>query len=267
MENNEKPVENIYNEIKALSNDYDSGSTAIAIKAVEILFKAMTYKEIISKYRRVAEVAAFLVSAKPAMAALKNLVNYSLDRINNRGNLSYAQLKKNIINKANESGRLCLENITHIVEKEGSDVFITCSYSSTVIKFFDYWKARGNKFRVVAIESKWKERDFSKYLCKKCKESDIECSIAGINAMDDYIKDGACSIIGADSIIPGEGVINGIPSLRLAKKTHGKIPFYVLGESFKIIDGMNIDEGFDFVPLNYISEIITDDLFYKDSLS
>jgi translation initiation factor 2B subunit (eIF-2B alpha/beta/delta family) len=63
---------------------------------------------------------------------------------------------------------------------------------------------------------------------------------------------------GADAVLCNGKVINGVPSALLAQNCLGSIPFIVVAESIKYVDEVRIEDGYDTIEQNLISEIITD---------
>ena len=90
-----------------------------------------------------------------------------------------------------------------------------------------------------------------------CVKENINYEIINFDKLINYFNSDTISIIGADRILDDNSVINGIPSLELAKQCNSKIPFYVMAESFKKDNNLIIEEGFDLIPNHLIAEIIS----------
>ncbi|MBM2815513.1 MAG: hypothetical protein HW421_2275 [Ignavibacteria bacterium] len=71
----------------------------------------------------------------------------------------------------------------------------------------------------------------------------------------------SCILTGADKILLDGSVVNGFPSLEVAKLNQKKIPFYVIGESFKYSSSQSIEDGFDIIPAEFITKIFSDEIF------
>jgi len=162
-----------------------------------------------------------------------------------------------------------IENFEGFLEKtmqKSSINIITASYSSTVAKILPTMSKK-TRLHVFALESKWRQMDYSAYVVQKCNELSIEASWVGINALFESDISIDFAIIGADRIVENQGVVNGTPSLSLAEFANVKgIPFFVVGESFKKCEEMIAEDGFEFIPNYLIQKIFTDDVFWGKCL-
>ena len=65
------------------------------------------------------------------------------------------------------------------------------------------------------------------------------------------------AIIGADAV-SGNSVLNGVPSLGLARAVDGHLPLYVVCESVKFVPQAQLAPGYDRVPMDLVCRAITE---------
>jgi len=252
----------IISAINSLRNDYENGSTTIAKNAIDIFTNVVnSYSYDIDKIRVIAN---NIISTKPDMAALRNIILLCLDK------LEYMQKPYNFDNEAKDIKFLMDTNTNNVINNAINIIIkllptelsiITTSYSSTVIKLFIELKKRDHSIRVYALESIWKERSYADFIINSCKQEGIESYHIKKDELVSNINHFDFAVIGADSFFDDGSVINGIQSLFLAENCYGKIRFFVLAESFKnsttpISTINNIADGFDFIPERLITEVI-----------
>ncbi len=249
--------------IDAIRNDFDNGSSTIAKNAIDVFAMAVSVYE---DKDQIIETGKLLLKAKPAMAALQNIVNMCIERINDMEHPnSFSEEAKELKTYMDNATTKVVDKAIEYMNKSKKNKskydtvrIITASYSSTVIELFKELYKRSIPVRIYAMESKWHGRDYAESIIKSCKEIGIECNYITQNEAIENINNLDFAISGADSFQNDGSVVNGIPSLYLAKISKDKIPYLVLAESYKKADKVIIEDGFELVPSKYISEIITD---------
>ena len=260
--------------------DKKSGGRQLAIKALNLL------KSIIQTYYGnsiedfIEDLNYFgkkIIKARPNIASIQNLVGMILFEVNSQRYESLNSLKGSVISRINEINsnyELNLQSIfgyTLDMIKDSKNM-ITCSYSSTISKILIKSKQNGIDFVIMIAESKSIDSSISygKQMVQELKPFEIALEIFPDNAIRDYIKRTDLVIVGADSILADGSVINGAPTLKvaLASKENG-IPFYTVCDSTKFnissFKGQKIklEDGFDLVPSNHITGVITEKGAFK----
>lgn len=256
--NSKKNIE-INSRIQKLENDFKNGSSVISQKALKIFIDAI---DIYSKYENdnfnIAQIAARIIRSKPSMASLKNIINAALTEALSRNDYNSQEIYENIIQKINLAKKETLDTAIKKIEDKKFNNIITCSYSSAVINLFAELKQKRNNLKVIVLELIWRGMDFSNNMKKECENLNIVSEIVKLNQIPFY----DFAIIGADNIIKSKGIVNGIPSKYLAEYSFNQnLPFYVIGESYKISNNIVLDDGFELVDNQLISDIFSDDVF------
>jgi translation initiation factor 2B subunit (eIF-2B alpha/beta/delta family) len=251
----------INKKIIELENDYLNGSTVIGKKALDILFFALNNEEIANSDKQINLIAKKIISAKPTMSAVKNLIEFAVHTYyENKNKLKPNEIFYIINKKFTIAKQKTLTEGLKIISKINHENIITCSFSSTVLNLIQELKKHSENLNIFALKSLWKKKNYADSVISECRKLNIRST--QLNAEDISDNNISCGIIGADSIIINQGIINGIPSLSLAKILFDlKIPLYAIGESFKTSNIIQINDGFEFIPLNLISEVIYDKEF------
>ena len=65
-------------------------------------------------------------------------------------------------------------------------------------------------------------------------------------------------LVRADKLLPDGSLINGVPTLKVAKEAQDRIPLYSVCESYKFDDDETLEEGFERIPSHLITGIVTE---------
>lgn len=146
---------------------------------------------------------------------------------------------------------------------EDNDKIMTCSYSSTIKEVFRIAHRCEKHVRVWILESKDKDKSYGKIMADELCQQRIFARLVPDIAIKDYITEVRKVLVGADSVLRDGGLINGLPTYELALAAKGKLPFYVVCETLKFntrVSSMQVklEEGFDLIPPELITEIITE---------
>ncbi len=241
--------------IDLIAGDRMSGSTAIALKAV-VLLKEFYFGNPGCRKSEIRELAELVIKAKPAMAALKNTVNGTISLIESgNGEKSFPGIMHSIAIAQIDMLNKAMNSIGRIKS------VLTCSFSSAVIDFLKMARAINQALKIHVLESESGGIKYGIKLGEELRKSGIECEVYPDSCADEAINITECIVTGADAVIGGSGIVNGSPSLMLAEKAIDKIPYYIIAESFKRTNEIITTKGFEFVPLNLITEIFTDNIF------
>lgn len=256
-------IDSINSLIQSFKNDYVNGSTTIAKKALQILLSAWNLYGV-RNLEPLARCIQDLKASKPTMASVQNVLNILQSQISNSNISEFPKICTDLLEQMNKATTRTIENFERFLEEDiqRTDLsIITASYSSTVANILPVIFKK-TKLHVFALESKWRQMDYSDYVIQKCNEFAIRASLVGLNALFESDIPIDFAIIGADRIVSNQGVVNGIPSLSLAEFANVKgIPFFVVGESFKRCEDIIAEDGFEFIPNYLIQKIFTDDVF------
>ncbi|MFP4368616.1 MAG: hypothetical protein ACOC2K_01495 [Bacteroidota bacterium] len=244
----------IEKQIDILSKDYDSGSTDIAVKALNILSAAFLDENA----ERLAGVRDRIIRAKPAMAAVANLAKIAYETFSDcTTNDDIRQKTDEIRKKIKKASADAVDNAVN--ELPGHDLnVVTCSYSSAVIRFFRELNKAGRLNTVYAVSSIWQEKDYALSIKEECDNLNIKCEIIKKHDLESIAHNAHFALTGADMISP-EYLINGAPSIWLAERAKTHFPYYVIAESYKFAECVpDIGHGFEVIPRSFVKNIFTD---------
>ncbi len=213
-------------------------------------------------------VAKGLLATRPSMAAIANSVSSflfeMLERAKCEGNLAslrdFACSKGDeLIAEAEGAARKAAESGAEMIED--GDRVMTCSYSSTVCRAFNIAKDSGKGFEVLVAESESEGKAYGELVAAELRGYGIPVEVIPDDAIGDAVARVSKVVVGADSILEDGSLINGTPTHRLAvaAKAH-RIPFYPVCEmsKFSIRDDFELEPGFDLIPKELITGIITE---------
>ncbi len=259
----EETIEKILQDFK---NDYINGSSVLAKKALQILLM-LNQMYSIQKKEDLAAIIEFLKHAKPSMASVQNILNYLEKELSASQSSNIAEICMDLLAKMTLCREISLQNaMNYILTKLPNDKIslLTTSVSSTVESFLLKLKSQ-NVVNVFAMKSVWKGIDYANEMQKFCNENGIQFEKIDVNDLISNKVSIDFAVIGADKVIPQVGVVNGAPSLSMAELCSViGIPFFVIAESFKYTHDNNYEpEGFDFIPMNLITKVFSDELFIE----
>jgi translation initiation factor eIF-2B subunit delta len=215
-----------------------------------------------------------LIKVRPGMAPIANLVArliYEVFQVSKEKELD--SLRNFAYSKTEElerSSKIALEKAAaqgaEIIED--NDRIMTCSYSSTVKEIFRIVSGGEKKVRVWILESKDKDKSYGKIMADELCREGIFARLVPDIAIKDCITEVRKVLVGADSVLRDGSLINGLPTYELALAAKGKLPFYVVCETLKFnprVSSMQVklEEGFDLIPPELITEIITEAGVFK----
>jgi len=197
-----------------------------------------------------------LLLAKPNMAAPTNILKIFINEFPKlSAKKEIANFLKNLESDMYRASDKCINlTIEKLFKKENTSI-LTCSYSSNV---FNIIACAGIDLNVYVIQSIWNDIDFSAIWLDKLKVLKVKCNVILI---DDNLPKIDFALIGADAVLYSGDIINGTPSLYLAQSINKiGLPLFVVAESFKKCKEIQIADGFELIPKEFITEIITDNI-------
>jgi translation initiation factor 2B subunit (eIF-2B alpha/beta/delta family) len=261
--------------INRIKDDRTHGASWLAQQAIHTLTfatnesQAHTIPDFVEEIRTV---AGELVKVRDTITPIANYTNEFLMQIiqKSQSEKNLASLKKFATAKGKELVKSSLKAVSKAVEYgcgivTDLDTVITCSYSSTVCSVFEQARERGAKFRAIVAESRFEDKAYGKITAQQLMKHQIPVEVITDADIHLRIAKADKALIGADSITKDGFLISGTPGLVLAKEANRKkIPVYTVCETAKFdIHGYasklsNLEPGFDKIPLDLISGIVTE---------
>lgn len=221
-------------------------------------------------------VARELADARPAMAPIANLVAQWYSEIvqGPEGDKSLDSLRafailrgEKIVKTRKGAFNRVAEHGAELVEDD--DILITCSDSATVIQSLKIARLAGKEFGVYVAESRSSNgKAYGEAMAEKMKAERIEVKMIPDDpkVIGESVAKAKRAIVGADSILDDGSLINGSPTLILAKAAiQREVPFYVVCETTKFsalrLAGRHLwlGEDFEVIPPHLITRIITEE--------
>jgi len=193
------------------------------------------------------EVGERLMSARPAMAPLFNIVSRLLGSLpEEAGGMALDSLRRFAITRADEAVKDSLEAVARIARfgselVSGGDKILTHSYSSTVAAVIKAAVARHGDIEVIVTRSgpgRTGER-----IALELGSCRVPLTFIDDTAVGLYLGAVSKVMVGADRVCADGMVVNGIGSYQLAVvAARAGVPFYVLCETLKFDPRVASDE-------------------------
>ena len=236
--------------IDEIKNDKIHGASELARQAANVLrvaaerSQANNAEEFWLEQKMVGE---RLMSARPAMAPVFNIVERLLDIISEKvTEMKLDSIRRLTISKADEIIESSIQAVAQIAEHASKliasgDIIMTHSCSSTVIETLKKAFTRDGNIEVIATRSgpgRTGERT-----AQQLGLYGIPVTFIDDTAMGLYISKVNKVVVGADRICADGKIINGIGTYQLALAAErASLPFYVLCETLKFDPRLRGDE-------------------------
>ncbi|MGB9771999.1 MAG: hypothetical protein ACPLX7_08515 [Candidatus Kapaibacteriota bacterium] len=254
------------NFIASIRDDFVSGSMTITYKAI-LELKSLLYLCPIQSKTELNTLLNELKNAKPTMQALRNAVEYIELKARHRGVESIIEILYDLLRDLDSTTEWTIsKSIAFVLKKftKRNLLLLTTSFSSTINKFLENLNNL-KRIQLLVLESKWKDFDYSKQTFDFATRIGIHCEIADIEKLKLFANDIDFATSGADCVSFDNGIVNGFPTHAMARFCkEQRIPYFVVAESIKYSEKCNIEEGFDFIPIELISGIFSDGIFTSD---
>jgi translation initiation factor 2B subunit (eIF-2B alpha/beta/delta family) len=199
-------------EIILIAQDHDSGSWALAIRALSALEAASE-----GSHGDLYEAIQILLAGQPAMAALYNVAHVALGASLHSHNVKKAL--EEYLQEIHHEQELAIGKTLELVG--GRQRIVTISASSIIENCLQHWERS-----ILIFESR--PRNEGAILAQRLSRSGCQVSLAVDAACHLLLKEGDVVLIGADSLTPA-GVTNKIGSWHLAMAAQEKnIPVFVV---------------------------------------
>jgi translation initiation factor 2B subunit (eIF-2B alpha/beta/delta family) len=265
----------IADRITDIKNDKIHGAGYLTEQAISTIIISVTENPLptVSELQNeISIVSAKLQSARPTMVSIANsiaLFNKQIQESFKReiDTDTFKHMVKNLGNSYIHEMERAAEKAAGYgadVVNDGSTI-ITCSSSSMVAKAIVVTKERGNNINIYIAESQWANMAYGQLMADELKKQSISSIVISDRDIKKYLHHTTTALIGADCILNNGAVVNGIPSLKIAREaSSSKLRFYVICETAKFDirntrgDNPDIEEGFDVIPPELITGLITE---------
>ena len=235
--------------IDEIEHDKAHGASQLARQAAEVLKAAAEQSRVNSVEQFLlgqGEIGERLISARPAMAPIFNIVTRLLNAISEKAaEMDLDLIRRLAISKADEEIEASLQAIVQIAKYgceliADSDRIMTHSCSSTVLAALKEAFTKHKNIEVIA--TKGGPGRSGERLARELRLYGILVTFIDDAAMGLYISTANKVVVGADRICADGEVVNGIGTYQLALAAErAGIPFYVLCEKLKFAPGLTSD--------------------------
>jgi len=236
--------------IDEIRNDKTHGASQLARQAANVLKIAAEHSQADSTdefWLQQKEIGGRLMSARPAMAPVFNIVGGLLKAISEKSaEMDLDSIRQLTISKADEVIRASLQAVARIAEYGSrliadGDKVMTHSYSSTVVAALKEAFTKHRSIEVITTRSgpgRTGER-----LAQELSLYGIPVTFIDDAAMGLYMSSVSKVVVGADRVCGDGKVVNGIGTCQLALAAErAGVPFYVLCETLKFDPRLRGDE-------------------------
>ncbi len=278
--------------IDEVRDDKTHGASQLARQAVGVLktaaerSQAKNTEEFLIEQK---EVGGRLMSARPAMAPVFNIVNRLLGTISAKATgMDLNSIRRLTIDEADEAIKESSQAVAQIAKYgseliAGNDIIMAHSYSSTVVAALERAFTKHRNIGVITTRSG--PGRSGEITARQLSSYEISVTFIDDAAMGLYVPMVNKVMVGADRVCADGKVVNGIGTYQLALAAERSgIPFYVLCETLKFDPRLGSGEvdleeketwkvvgsgklppevkvknpGFDITPLELITGIVTE---------
>lgn len=213
-----------------------------------------------------------LALCRPTMVSIANVVNQYRSKLQQQlsssPNLSALRqmavnIARNCLNEIEASRQKVIENGASLISSEMT--IMTCSYSSVVIACLLQARQQGRSFNLLAAQSQLSPHHpaYGELLVGELAQQGISGQVFPDRDVENLVGRADLILFGADAVLVDGSLINGYPSLNMARAAFNStknIPVNVSCETLKFTtQKLSVsEEGFDIVPAAYLTGIITE---------
>lgn len=221
--------------VAAIAADRTSGSSELAMRALEVFDSFCTAKRAPEELR---ELAAKLEASQPSMAAVRNVAHLCAELIAEGGDAAIAlrEVRRELTGAHEKVARNALKVIT------GRPTIMTLSRSAAVLATLRFLHARQRLGATYVLESR--PGFEGRRTVEELVAGGIPTTLVADALGPSLVRDSDLVLVGADSVLRDGALVNkiGTHRLALAAKASGK-PFYGACEILKI-DGVRTAQTF-----------------------
>ncbi|MBI4337337.1 MAG: hypothetical protein HY683_05865 [Chloroflexi bacterium] len=209
--------------------------------------------------RTLREAAQALMTARPSMAAVTNAARWFLrewgDGTAARAVAACDALLERTATASHGAGVRAAGLL-----RDGATV-LTCSYSTAVTRALRLAWGRGCRLSVLALESWHGDVAYGARLKEALAGDPIAVRLVPDAQVTEAVGWAELALVGADQVLPDGSLVNGTPTLALARAARRRIPLYSIAESFKFAEVAlqePLEPGFDLVPAELVTGYVTE---------
>lgn len=240
--------------IQAIRTDRIHGASFLARESLKTLALAV---EAGADTEALREIATELANARPAMAAVKNMVRRFVWDMEGRTHLELEQLCQDLIEHLDAASSQAAIRAASLIA-QGS-ALLTCSFSSAVVGAIKSAAESGKRFRVLAVELEEGAHSYGREVLKQVASPGIDGELVPAAEIPGAVQRASMVLVGADKALPDGSLVNGAPSLEVAQAAKGLTPFFSICEAYKLDEDPALEKGFELVPPELISAYITEE--------
>ena len=203
--------------------------------------------------------AGELARVKPHMGSIINGVQLLLGRLREAAwdPRKASTLAADLIAEAQRKAEQAADHAALLLPQQGT--VLTCSYSDTVVQAL--WAAHrlGRQLTVKVLPS----AGYGRLMAEEARRLGVKAEV--VNTLPKgATTDDTAGLIGADTVVPGKVVINGAPSLGLAKWCSDRaLRLYVVCDSLKLlaqapVGATALPPGMERVPMRHVAAVVTE---------
>lgn len=261
--------------VDKIRNDRQHGASQLTRQALELIEQIALYDSSDNTETFQALMSSLLVElalCRPTMVSVANVVNQYRSKLQQQLSLSpelsalrqmAVKLARDCINELETSRQQVIENGVSLISSEMT--IMTCSYSSMVIACLLQAQRQGKPFNLLAAQSQLSPHHpaYGELLVRELAQQGISGQAFPDRNIESLIKGADLILLGADAVLADGSLINGYPSLKMARAAFNStknIPVYVSCETLKFTTQTLpvSEEGFDTVPADFLTGIITE---------
>lgn len=266
---------NLKSAVDKIRNDRQHGASQLTRQALELVEQTALHdsSDNIEAFQvLMSSLLDDLAFCRPTMVSIANAVNQYRNKLEQQLSSSpdlpalreiAVKLARDCINELETSRQQVIENGVSLISS--GMTIMTCSYSSLVIACLVLARQQGKTFKILAARSQLSPHHlaYGELLVGELARQNIKGQVFADKNMDSFVERADLILLGADAVLADGSLINGYPSLNMARAAFNSdknIPVYVSRETFKFTtqEFPVAEAGFDIVPATYLTGIITE---------
>jgi translation initiation factor 2B subunit (eIF-2B alpha/beta/delta family) len=190
------------------------------------------------------------------MAAIKNAVGQFLREWRGGDSAQAQALCNSLLGRLEEATERVVEMGASLV-RDGATV-LTASYSSAVVRALACAHGQGRRIVLLAAEPSGAPISYAGLVREALAPWGLPVHAVGEDTIAGAVGAAELVLVGADKLLPDGSLLNGGPTLAVARVAHRRIPLYSLCESFKLDADPATEPGFDVVPSELVTAFVTE---------
>ncbi len=236
--------------LESIRTNTTAGSRQLVLFALDALAECRFSSEALSHF------LTQLRWIRPAMAAFRTISRFLSDQLQHISCPTAVEKTRALIQRSSrETIQTALQQLPH------HGTVATISYSSLIEQILVEGIHEGKQWNIYCFRSGTPA--YGEFFQQRLHRAGIPATVLP-DAVPSHPIDFV--LIGADTVSPSYGLINGHPSYSLCALLFYQIPIYCCAESFKYDASLVLEPGFDFLPASFGIHQISDSVWI-DSLA